>query len=889
METQFIKRRSTDIIKSFLEENNCDLDPETFYSEIPVFSGDIIELPGDIVRKIIRDSYNDASPIVKDIAQKFTGKFGAFLGRVHKNQLKKYIDYEIDSDFDVFYKLLNEASIDQEQLKTFCDGMVQANIALLGASIDTFWQNLDVAIQKANKDRIKDYMVFLYSRLLALNENRSISLKFLFDQEKSIIKDELSLEDYATLEQFCADEQPGDRITIITQFNKKYLEIMDRGTGGKKAMCYMVVDQQLFDTLGSRSRFYSYLFDIVERVHDLLRNHRILAIKIENIVDAGVNLKWEIYAFLTVFAEKFKPTKLNRMYYHAEEISAEVIEHKLNITLNEIDKALLKQYYITLDTAILDDSVILSSPGVHDIITFYEQACLGFSFNDCFILARDTGFKNSKDVDFIKNNNELLLVFFKNVVDERKIPCPVCGSLKISGNSYSGIGEKSWECKNLLCSDRSKTNRGKRYSARTIAMQESIYDFSPENVVPRDLIKTWRKDLVERWTDKELHAMLIKYYSYAGDEILAINVGIPASLEKVASKEKRIVEVLPFADFLDFSAFKDTKFEEFLDSELLRQFIYPVSSPGINAKDGLADSIFTSNQKHRMFIVQDNCLHVMQCFPPHSIHGMITSPPYYNAREYSQWTNLYNYLNDMYAVISASKDILVEGGVFFYNIGDIFDNENTVVKSTMGEKRIPLGAYIILLFRQAGFTLLDNVAWYKGEPQSNRQKNDGNFVPFYQRPTNCYEHMFIFKAPGTLKLGNHRDQNVLTSNIQKFTPVFKIGKGGVNRYGHTAPFPPELPLLAITCFTDPADFVFDPYSGSGTTPITASQNDRIGIGTEISEEYARLSVELALQKRLAITLLRRAESETGSIWVEDEFEPAGMKGKKQLSLESFTN
>ena len=27
---------------------------------------------------------------------------------------------------------------------------------------------------------------------------------------------------------------------------------------------------------------------------------------------------------------------------------------------------------------------------------------------------------------------------------------------------------------------------------------------------------------------------------------------------------------------------------------------------------------------------------------------MVTSPPYYNAREYSQWKNLYNYLNDMY-------------------------------------------------------------------------------------------------------------------------------------------------------------------------------------------------------------------------------------------------
>ncbi|HME53477.1 MAG TPA: site-specific DNA-methyltransferase [Candidatus Lokiarchaeia archaeon] len=888
MEDQFVKQSSAAIIKSFLEEFNRDLDPNPFYSDIPMFTEDTIALPRDIVKKIIRDSYNDASPIVKEIANKFPEKFGAFLGRVHKNQLKKYIDYEIQSDFDVFYKLLNELSIDPLQLKSFCDSVIQSNISLLGMSISKFWQNLDAAIMNDNKDRIKDYMVFLYSRLLALNENRDISLQFLFDQEKELIKEELSLEDYSSLERFCADAQPGNRATIIARFNKKYMEIMDQDTGGKKALCYMVVNQQLLDILGTRSRFYSYLFDIVERVHELLRNHRALVIKVENILDHCENLKWDIYSFLTIFAEKFKPSRLNRTYYRGEDICADIIEHVEGTALSPDDRAVLKEYYSDPRDNILLESALLSKPELEHIIKFYEEPLVGFSFNDCFILRHDHEFPNTKEISFIKNNNELLLVFFKSIIDERKIPCPVCGSLKISGNSYTEIGEKSWECKNPLCADRSKTNRGKRYSARTIAMQDSIYDFSTENVVPRELIKIWRKDLVERWNDSQLYSMLVKYYTYAGEEILVINDQDNHQLEIIASNEKRSVEVKTFDDILDFSSFDAKRFQEFLDGSLLRQFIYINTLLVVQRDDSLQQAIFAAKQEHRVFLIQDDCMHAMQCFPTHSIHAMITSPPYYNAREYSQWTNLYNYLNDMYNVILTSKDVLVEGGVFFYNIGDIFDNENTVVKSTMGEKRIPLGAYIILLFERAGFTLLDNIAWYKGEPQSNRQKNDGNFVPFYQRPTNCYEHMLIFKAPGKLKLGKHREQNVLTSNIQKFIPVFKIGKGGVNRYGHTAPFPPDLPLLAVTCFTDPKDYIFDPYSGSGTTAICAADHDRIGIGTEINEEYARLSVELAKQKRLGIKLLRRAENGAINPWIEEDFESSGMKGKKQLSLEAFT-
>ena len=150
---------------------------------------------------------------------------------------------------------------------------------------------------------------------------------------------------------------------------------------------------------------------------------------------------------------------------------------------------------------------------------------------------------------------------------------------------------------------------------------------------------------------------------------------------------------------------------------------------------------------------------------------------------------------------------------------------------------------------------MDNIIWYKGEPQSNRHKNDGNYTPYYQRPANCYEHMFIFKKKGKLILNKEISKINIKNNIIKFTPVFKIGKGGENRYGHTAPFPKMIPLLSVDTFTNEKDIVLDPFSGSGTTPIVANLNKRNGVGIELNKEYSLLSLEKAKDENIDAELI----------------------------------
>ncbi len=295
-------------------------------------------------------------------------------------------------------------------------------------------------------------------------------------------------------------------------------------------------------------------------------------------------------------------------------------------------------------------------------------------------------------------------------------------------------------------------------------------------------------------------------------------------------------------------------------------------------------------------IIWGDCLEVMKGMKSESIHLIVTSPPYYNAREYSQWKNLNEYLNTMRLIIREAYRVLDNHRVFVFNVGDIFDNDNIYTTSTWGKRRIPLGAYFTKIFEEEGFTFVDDFIWDKGEVQSERHKNGNKPFPFYQYPMNCYEHILIFhkhrkdetRYPcpvcGCLKVnGNAYSEIGLKSwecknlecferskanrgkrfslktlitqrrqsdkftiekefinkwrrDIVKINPVIKINSKGENILGHTAPFPTEIPEFAIKMYSYPDEYVLDPFAGSFTSVITAKKLGRIGIGIELNKD-----------------------------------------------------
>ena len=285
-----------------------------------------------------------------------------------------------------------------------------------------------------------------------------------------------------------------------------------------------------------------------------------------------------------------------------------------------------------------------------------------------------------------------------------------------------------------------------------------------------------------------------------------------------------------------------------------------------------------------------------------SIHLMVTSPPYYNARKYSQWPNLNEYLNNMRKIIHECYRVLDNHRVFVFNIGDTYSNDNLVTKSVWGARRLPLGCYLLKIFEEEGFTFVDDFIWDKGEVQSKRHKSGDKPYPFYQYPANCYEHIMIFhkhrldktRYPcpvcGSLKVNgntqseiglqswecknldcfkrsksnrgkrfslkssivqrNQQPENVIQKEFLnkwrrdfiKFSPVIKINSKGINKLGHTAPFPEDIPKMAIELFSYKGERVLDPFAGSFTTTIAARKLGRVGIGFEINKKMFRQAI-----------------------------------------------
>ncbi len=319
---------------------------------------------------------------------------------------------------------------------------------------------------------------------------------------------------------------------------------------------------------------------------------------------------------------------------------------------------------------------------------------------------------------------------------------------------------------------------------------------------------------------------------------------------------------------------------------------------------------FLESKEDDVKIIWGNCLDVMKGMKPESIHLIVTSPPYYNAREYSHWRNLNDYLEDMRLIIREAYRVLDNHRVFVFNVGDIFDNDNITTTSSWGKRRIPLGAYFIKIFEEEGFTFVDDFIWDKGEVQSERHKNGNKPYPFYQYPMNCYEHILIFhkhrkdltRYPcpvcGCLKVnGNAYSEIGLKSwecknlecferskanrgkrfslktiitqsrqevkyeidkefikkwrrDIIKINPVIKINSKGENVLGHTAPFPYEIPEFAIKMFSYPDEYVLDPFAGSFTSIIVAKKLGRIGVGIELNKKIFGKSSMLNLKNSL---------------------------------------
>jgi len=234
-----------------------------------------------------------------------------------------------------------------------------------------------------------------------------------------------------------------------------------------------------------------------------------------------------------------------------------------------------------------------------------------------------------------------------------------------------------------------------------------------------------------------------------------------------------------------------------------------------------------------------DCLELLKEVDDNSIALVVTSPPYFNARDYSSWPTFDDYCKFINAVMSELKRCIMEGGFICWNVsGRIICNGT---KYSLG-----FASQAIL---EKFFSFYDIIVWVKQQGTifnvtsagyQKYSKDGGRPVRLIQR----HEFIYVyFKGKNCdlnkSKVGKQTDKNFLYwSNVLSLPGArAHFLDGGKTRTVHTAPFSEVLASTMIDWFLLNDGIVLDPFGGSGTVGAVSNKLGNDFILFELNSGY----------------------------------------------------
>lgn len=257
-------------------------------------------------------------------------------------------------------------------------------------------------------------------------------------------------------------------------------------------------------------------------------------------------------------------------------------------------------------------------------------------------------------------------------------------------------------------------------------------------------------------------------------------------------------------------------------------------------------------------IFEGDALTTLRRLPDSSVQTIITSPPYWGLRDYSNPDQLGlegtlpQYINALRTVFAEAKRVLKDDGVFWLNIGDGYTSGNrgwrapdkknparamTVRPSTpeglKPKDLIGMPWRVAFALQDDGWFLRADIIWNKPNAMPESVKD---------RPTRSHEYLFMFTKDERYFYDREAIKEDIGSGLRNRRTVWNVHTQGFSG-AHFATFPPALIEPCILASTKPGDYVLDPFFGSGTAGLVAQQLHRKYLGIELNSDYVALAVE----------------------------------------------
>jgi len=266
----------------------------------------------------------------------------------------------------------------------------------------------------------------------------------------------------------------------------------------------------------------------------------------------------------------------------------------------------------------------------------------------------------------------------------------------------------------------------------------------------------------------------------------------------------------------------------------------PIKTENIITINGTTQTVYVKDARD-MKEIEDN-----------SVHLVITSPPYFNAKLYSTIEgdlgnihDLDEWFNEIGKVWKEVFRVLQPGRKAFINI------MNLPIRTEDGFKSLNIVGRTIDLCESIGFIFRREIIWHK----TNSVRAHFGTYPYPGNILINYAHEFILEfekpAPKNYKKYEHLTEEQKEASklekdfwieIKKSDVWLMKPEGSGDNRDHPAPFPYELPYRLIKAYSFVGETVLDPFLGSGTTLVVARDLKRNGIGYEINPEIAKEAI-----------------------------------------------
>lgn len=209
----------------------------------------------------------------------------------------------------------------------------------------------------------------------------------------------------------------------------------------------------------------------------------------------------------------------------------------------------------------------------------------------------------------------------------------------------------------------------------------------------------------------------------------------------------------------------------------------------------------------------------------------VTSPPYFNMRDYSFFETYEDYLLFVEKIIVEILNIAnPKSFALMWNVST----------DILHSKDIPADTSVLL--QKLGMKFCGDICWVKSGSSSSSMRSNHIITNQHYYPLLKHEPIKIFSM-GKYPAFDKKDTEYVNNILGDVWEITQVLGSEQKKIGHNAPFPLELANRCVLSMSKNGAIVYEPFGGSGTTMLVCENTGRQNRSMDYNPKYCAVILE----------------------------------------------